>query len=330
TLDQKIHLIRESVEKKLSEIQTDTAAKLELMRTTVDEKLQSTLEKRLGDTYKLMSDRLEQVHKGLGEMQQLAQGVGDLKRVLTNVKTRGTWGEIQLGSLLEQVMTSDQYGKNIKLTPSATEHVEYAIRLPGKTDHALDCIWLPIDSKFPQEAYIRLVAAAEDGLPEATDAAIKQLETTIKLQAKTIAEKYINPPHTTDFAIMFLPTEGLYAETLRLPGLQETLQTQYRVIVAGPTTLAAILNSLQLGFRTLAIEKRSGEVWQLLTVIQAEFGKFGALLDKTQKKLHEAGQTIEDATRKTRTIERKLDKLHSQNLTLDTLEPVEQLEQQLF
>ena len=299
-----------TIEKKLTDIQTDTALKLEHIRVTVDEKLQTTLEKRLGETYKLMSDRLEQVHKGLGEMQQLAQGVGDLKRVLTNVKTRGTWGEVQLGALLEQVTTPDQFSKNIKVIPNGTDFVDYAIKLPGKTDR--ENVWLPIDSKFPQESYHRLVTAIDDGNQDAIDAAHKELDATLKIQAKSIAQKYIHPPYTTDFAIMFLPTEGLFAEALRLGGLQDLLQSQYRVIIAGPTTLAAIMSSLQLGFKTLAIEKRTGEVWQLLTVIQGEFGKFGALLEKTQKKLHEAGQSIEDATRKTRTIERRLDKLSTQ------------------
>ncbi len=312
-----------TIEKKLTDIQTDTALKLEHIRVTVDEKLQTTLEKRLGETYKLMSDRLEQVHKGLGEMQQLAQGVGDLKRVLTNVKTRGTWGEVQLGALLEQVMTPDQFSKNIKVIPNGTDFVDYAIKLPGKTDR--ENVWLPIDSKFPQESYHRLVTAIDDGNQDAIDAAHKELDATLKIQAKSIAQKYIHPPYTTDFAIMFLPTEGLFAEALRLGGLQDLLQSQYRVIIAGPTTLAAIMSSLQLGFKTLAIEKRTGEVWQLLTVIQGEFGKFGALLEKTQKKLHEAGQSIEDATRKTRTIERRLDKLSTQYepTVLDT--PVESL-----
>jgi DNA recombination protein RmuC len=286
--------------------------KLELIRATVDEKLQATLEKRLTDTYKLMSDRLEQVHKGLGEMQQLAQGVGDLKRVLTNVKTRGTWGEVQLGALLEQLMIPDQYAKNVRIVPNSSDFVEFAVRLPGKQDNQIDCVWLPIDSKFPIETYERLIIAMDDVLPDAIDIARKQLEAVLKTQAKSISQKYISPPHSTDFAIMFLPTEGLFAEALRFPGLQDIIQTQYRVIIAGPTTLSAILSSLQLGFKTLAIEKRTGEVWQLLSVIQSEFGKFGTLLEKTQKKLYEAGQTIEDATRKTRTIERRLDKLSTQ------------------
>lgn len=323
TVDQRLMGIRESIEKKLTDIQTDNAVKLEQMRATVDEKLQTTLEKRLGETYKLMSDRLEQVHKGLGEMQQLAQGVGDLKRVLTNVKTRGTWGEVQLGALLEQVMTTDQYAKNVKIIPDGTDFVEYAIKLPGKTDR--ETVWLPIDSKFPQESYHRLISAIDAGHQDAIDAAHKQLDATLKVQAKAIAQKYIHPPYSTDFAIMFLPTEGLFAEALRLGGLQDLLQSQHRVIIAGPTTLAAIMSSLQLGFKTLAIEKRTGEVWQLLTVIQGEFGKFGALLEKTQKKLYEAGQTIEDATRKTRTIERRLDKLSTQYEPSGRDTPIESL-----
>jgi len=310
TFESRMTSIRDTIEKKLTDIQTDNGVKLDQMRATVDEKLQTTLEKRLGETYKLMSERLEMVHKGLGEMQQLAQGVGDLKRVLTNVKTRGTWGEVQLAALLEQVMVPDQYSKNVKIVPNNNEFVDFAIKLPGKTDH--DVVWLPIDSKFPQDAYHRLVLASEEGSPDAIEAAKKLLDTALKTQAKSISQKYIHPPFSTDFAIMFLPTEGLFAEALRLEGVQDILQSQYRVIIAGPTTLAAIMSSLQLGFKTLAIEKRTGEVWQLLSVIQGEFGKFGALLEKTQKKLHEAGQTIEDATRKTRTIERRLDKLSTQ------------------
>ncbi|NBV83079.1 DNA recombination protein RmuC [bacterium] len=310
TFESRMTSIRDTIEKKLTDIQTDNGVKLDQMRATVDEKLQTTLEKRLGETYNLMSERLEMVHKGLGEMQQLAQGVGDLKRVLTNVKTRGTWGEVQLAALLEQVMVPDQYSKNVKIVPNNNEFVDFAIKLPGKTDH--DVVWLPIDSKFPQDAYHRLVLASEEGSPDAIEAAKKLLDTALKTQAKSISQKYIHPPFSTDFAIMFLPTEGLFAEALRLEGVQDILQSQYRVIIAGPTTLAAIMSSLQLGFKTLAIEKRTGEVWQLLSVIQGEFGKFGALLEKTQKKLHEAGQTIEDATRKTRTIERRLDKLSTQ------------------
>ncbi|WP_310551586.1 DNA recombination protein RmuC [Paenibacillus glufosinatiresistens] len=303
--EERIDKLRERVEEQLRLLREDNRGQLEQMRATVDEKLQHTLETRLGESFKLVSDRLEQVHKGLGEMQTLATGVGDLKKVLTNVKTRGTWGEVQLGSLLEQTLTSEQYEANVVTRPGSADRVEYAIKLPSKSGDA-PFIWLPIDSKFPLEDYQRLLEAQEAGDAALAAESVGKLEQRIKLEAKTITAKYIDPPHTTDFAVMFLPTEGLYAEVLRRPGLADTLQREYRVTPAGPTTLAALLNSLQMGFRTLAIEKRSSDVWQLLGAVKTEFGTFGGILDKTYKKLQEASNTIETASRKTRTIERKL------------------------
>jgi DNA recombination protein RmuC len=297
--------VRQTLESKLKTLQDENAAKLEQMRQTVDEKLHATLEQRLSESFKQVSERLEQVHRGLGEMQTLAAGVGDLKRVLTNVKTRGVWGEIQLGALLEQLLAPEQYAANVETRRGTGERVEFAIRLPGRDD-AGTVVWLPVDAKFPREDYERLLTAHEHGDREAVEAAEKALETCIRVEAKTIRDKYIEPPATTDFAIMFLPTEGLYAEVLRRPGLAEQLQRDYRVTIAGPTTFAALLNSLQMGFRTLAIEKRSSEVWTVLGVVKTEFGKFADVLAKTKKKLDEASNTIGDAERKTRTIERKL------------------------
>lgn len=273
------------------------------MRATVDEKLHATLEKRLGESFKLVSDRLELVHKGLGEMQTLASGVGDLKKVLTNVKTRGTWGEVQLGNLLDQMLTKDQYSKNVATKKGSRDHVEFALKLPGKDDKN---VWLPMDAKFPMEDYQKLIESQEQANVQMMEDIGKALEDKIKLQAKHIKDKYLDPPNTTDFGIMFLPIEGLYAEVLRRPGLSEFIQRECRVIVTGPTTSAAILNSLQMGFRTLAIEKRAGEVWNLLGAVKTEFGAFGDLLDKTHKQLQAASNTIEGAARKTRTIERKL------------------------
>jgi DNA recombination protein RmuC len=289
-------------------LQKDNADKLEKMRATVDEKLQSTLEKRLGESFKMVSDRLEQVHKGLGEMQGLASDVSDFKRVLTNVKTRGTWGEVQLESLLEQVFIKDHYEKQVMLNPDSREVVDFAIRLPDKGSHD-GFIYLPIDAKFPLEDYQRLVVAQEKGDIEHVDIAAKALVNRIKVEAKAIKEKYIFPPKTTDFAVLYVPTEGLYAEVLRAPGLFEFLQSTYRVTVAGPTTIAAILSSYQLGFRTLAIAEQTSHVWELLTGIKGEFGKFGDLLDKTREKLVQATNTIDDASRKSRTIESKLSKV---------------------
>jgi DNA recombination protein RmuC len=298
--------MRNTVEKRLQLLQDDNNKKLEQMRNTVDEKLHATLEKRLGESFKMVSDRLEQVHKGLGEMQTLAHGVGDLKKVLTNVKTRGIWGEIQLGNLLEQVLTPDQYDTNVKTKKGGNEYVEFAIKLPGKNNDMADPVWLPIDAKFPQDKYQQLVDAQE--LTDAVQVmqATKALESQLKLEARHIQEKYIDPPYSTDFGILFLPIEGLYAEVLRIPGLHDEIQRKYRVLIAGPTTLAALLNSLQMGFRTLAVEKRSSEVWTLLGIVKAEFGKFGVVLDKTQKKLQEASNTIEQAATRTRVIERQL------------------------
>lgn len=306
TNEMKLNVMRETVEERLRHLQEDNAKKLELMRATVDEKLHATLERRLGESFKLVSERLELVHKGLGEMHSLASSVGDLKKVLTNVKTRGTWGEIQLGSLLEQVLTKEQYDKNVAVKKGTNERVEYAIKLPGKDVADGNVVWLPIDAKFPQEDYQKLMIASEQGDAALVDETSKQLEARIKTSAKEIKTKYIDPPATTDFAVMFLPVEGLYAEVLRRPGLCERLQQEYRVVVAGPTTLSALLNSLQMGFRTLAIEKRSSEVWALLGAVKTEFGKFGDILEKTRKKIKEAGDTIDTAARKSRTIERKL------------------------
>jgi len=298
--------LRETVETRLRLIQEDTAKKLEQMRATVDEKLHDTLEKRLGESFKLVSERLEQVHKGLGEMQTLASGVGDLKKVLTNVKTRGTYGEVQLGSLLEQILAPEQYEANVATKKGSSGRVEFAVKLPGRDDAHRHMVWLPIDAKFPQEDYLRLVEAQEAGSADLVAEASKQLERVVRESAKAIRDKYLAPPETTDFGIMFLPTEGLYAEVLRRPGLSESLQRECKVIVTGPTTLAALLNSLQMGFRTLAIEKRSSEVWTLLGAVKTEFATFGTILDRTSKKLQEASNTIDSAATRSRAIERKL------------------------
>lgn len=301
--EQKMQSMRQTIETQLRALQDDNTKKLEQMRQTVDEKLHSTLEKRLGESFKLVSDRLEQVHKGLGEMQTLATGVGDLKKVLTNVKTRGTWGEIQLGNLLEQVLHAEQYSQNVAVKKNSKERVEFAIKLPG---HEGKTVWLPIDAKFPVEDYQRLLEAQEQVNVTLVEEYGKALEQRIKSQAKDIRDKYIDPPQTTDFGVLYLPIEGLYAEVLRRPGLCELLQRDYRVILTGPTTVAALLNSLQMGFRTLAIEKRASEVWMILGEVKTEFSRFGEILDKTHKKLQEASNTIEDAAKKSRTIEKKL------------------------
>lgn len=297
--------LRKTVEQRLDTLRGDNAEKLESIRKTVDEQLHGTLEKRLGESFKLVSERLEQVHKGLGEMQTLANGVGDLKRVLTNVKARGTWGEVQLGNLLEQMLTPDQYAMDVATKPGSQERVEFAVRLPGKGEGDQEVL-LPIDAKFPSEDYERLISAAERADADAVEAASKQLDSRIKACAKDIRDKYINPPHTTDFAILFLPTEGLYAEVLRRPGAVEQIQRDFRVTIAGPTTLAATLNALQMGFRTLAIQKRSSEVWQVLEAVKTEFGKYGLVLDKVQKKLQEASKTIDDVAVRRRAIDRRL------------------------
>lgn len=298
--------MRQVIETNIKNLQTENTKKLDEMRLTVDEKLQSTLEKRISLSFKEVSDRLEQVYKGLGEMQSLAIGVGDLKKVLTNVKTRGTWGEMQLANLLEEILSPEQYEANVQTKPKTQERVDFAIKLPGQDDHP---VWLPIDSKFPQEDYQRLLEAQESANPELADQAIKQLEARIKLEAKSIRDKYLEPPYTTDFGLMFLPTEGLYAEVIRRPGLMDKLQREFRVNVVGPTTLAALLNSLQMGFRTLTIQKRSSEVWKLLADIKKHFGSFGDLLAKAHEKVQQAGKVIEDASRRSRTIESKLKKV---------------------
>lgn len=305
TNEDKLDKLTRTVEEKLKLIQDDNNTKLEKMRETVDEKLQSTLEKRLGDSFKLVSERLEQVYKGLGEMQTLATGVGDLKKVLSNVKTRGVLGEYQLENILEQLLTPDQYSKNVKTKSNSNSLVEFAVKLPGREDKDKN-VWLPVDSKFPTEAYQELLQAYDGSDSGLIEEAIKKLANTIKISAKDIRDKYLDPPNTTDFGIMFLPFEGLYAEVLRNVGLFEVLQKEFRVIVTGPTTLSAILNSLQMGFRTLAIEKRSSEVWGVLGAIKTEFGNFGKILDLTKKKLDEASSNIDKAGTRSRQIERKL------------------------
>ncbi|WP_225721191.1 DNA recombination protein RmuC [Candidatus Vallotiella sp. (ex Adelges kitamiensis)] len=301
--------VRATLEKKLKDIEANNATKLDEMRCVVDEKLNATLEQRLGESFKLVSDRLEQVHRGLGEMQTLAIGVGDLKKVLTNVKMRGNWGEVQLQALLEQILTIDQYVKNVATVPLSNERVEFAIRLPGRNasdQYNAQPVWLPIDAKFPREDYDRLIEAQDRSDPIGLEEAARALETRVKLEAKSITDKYVSPPHTTDFAILFLPTEGLYAEILRRPGLTDVLQRDYRVMIAGPTTLAALLNSLQMGFHTLAIEKRSSEVWQVLSAVKTEFRKFGDVLTKTKNQLATVARSIELAETRTRQMNKKL------------------------
>ncbi|PZP34593.1 MAG: DNA recombination protein RmuC [Roseateles depolymerans] len=303
--EQRLAEVRQSVEQRLTAIQQDNEKKLEQMRATVDEKLHATLEQRLGESFKQVAERLEQVHKGLGEMQNLARDVGSLNRVLTNVKTRGVFGEVQLAGLLEQVFTPEQYASNVATLPGSTERVEFAIKLPGQRDDGQP-LWLPIDAKFPREDYERLLEAQERADAAAAEASAKAIETRLRLEARTIREKYVGPPHTTDFAILFVPTEGLYAEALRRPGLVEGLQREHKVMLCGPTTLLATLSSLQMGFRTLALEKRSAEVWEVLGAVKTEFGKFGEVLAKTKKKLEEASNTIDAAEVRTRAMTRKL------------------------
>ncbi len=304
--EERFEKLQEKVEDQLKELQQSNEKKLEEMRLTVDEKLQDTLEKRLSQSFKVVSERLEQVYKGLGDMQELARGVGDLKNVLTNVKNRGTWGEVQLERIIEQILTREQYEKNVATKSGSNDRVEIAIKLPGKAKEEGNVVWLPVDAKFPITDYQRLIDARGKSDLQDANIYLKKIEQTIKGEAKKIAEKYIDPPNTTDFAIMFLPVEGLYAEALNMPGLADELQTKYRVVIAGPTTLSALLNSLQMGFRTLAIEKRSSEVWQVLGAVKTEFSKFGIVLEKTKKKLQEASNTIDDAAVRTRAIERKL------------------------
>jgi DNA recombination protein RmuC len=303
TTDQKLEAVRSTVQERLKILQDENMLKLEQIRRTVDEQLQTTLEKRLGESFKIVSERLEQVHRGLGEMQALAAGVGDLKKLLSNVRTRGTWGEVQLGMLLEQMLTPDQYGTNVATT-GTDERVEFAVKLPGAEPD--DCVWLPIDAKFPKEDYERLLDAVDRSDAPAIADASRQLEIRARQSAKDITQRYVEPPKTTDFAIMYLATEGLYAEVLRRPGLIEALQREHRVTVAGPMTLAAILNSLQMGFRTLAIQKRSSEVWEVLGTVKTEFGTYADILAKVQKKLQEASNTVEAGLTRTRAIQRKL------------------------
>jgi len=303
--EKKLEAVRVTVEGKLQSMQIDNAKQLDQMRQTVDEKLQGTLEKRLGESFKQVSERLEQVHKGLGEMQTLATGVGDLKKVLTNVKTRGTWGEVQLGALLEQVLNPDQFATNVA-TKDGGERVEFAIKLPGQGADKDETVWLPIDAKFPVEDYQRLVEAQERADVEAVETAGKQLENRVKACAGDICGKYLNPPKTTDFGILFLPIEGLFAEVIRRTGLTEVIQRECRVVIAGPTTLWSILSSLQMGFRTLAIQKRSSEVWNLLAAVKTEWTKYGDVLDAVQKKLTQASDTIEKAKARSRAVGRKL------------------------
>ena len=305
TNDQRLGEVRAMVESKLGAIQADNEKKLEQMRATVDEKLHATLEQRLGESFRQVADRLEQVHRGLGEMQTLAKDVGSLNRVLTNVKTRGSFGETQLGALLEEVFTPDQYARNVETVPGTNARVDFALRLPGRRDDGLP-LWLPIDAKFPREDYERLLDAQERADPVAAEIAARAIELRLRAEARSISDKYIAAPHTTDFGILFVPTEGLYAEALRRPGLVEALQRDHKIMLAGPTTLLATLNSLQMGFRTLALEKRSAEVWEGLGAVKTEFASFGAVLAKTKKKLNEAANTIDEAEVRTRAMTRKL------------------------
>jgi len=305
TGERRLTEIRSTVEERLRDIQIENTRQIDQMRQTIDERLQGTLEKRLGESFRQVSERLEQVHRGLGEMQALAAGVGDLKKVLTNVKTRGIWGEVQLGAMLEQVLHPDQYAANVA-TRGGAERVEFAVRLPGQGSEADGTVWLPIDAKFPLEDYQRLLDAQERTDPEGAETAGRQLEQRVRSCARDIGTKYLNPPFTTDFAVLFLPVEGLFAEVVRRSGLVDSVQREHRVVIAGPTTLWALLNSLQMGFRTLAIEKRTSEVWNVLGAIKGEFKKFGEMIKKAQKKIKEAGNVMDFAHKKTQTIERKL------------------------
>ncbi len=308
--DERMGEVRAAVEQKLGAIQLDNERKLEQIRATVDEKLHATLEQRLGDSFRQVAERLEQVHRGIGEMQKLASDVGSLSRVLNNVKTRGILGEVQLAGLLEQVFTVEQYATNVETLPGSGARVEYAIKLPGRRDDGAP-LWLPIDCKFPREDYERLVEAQAEADKAGMEAAASNIDKSLRREARTIREKYVGPPHTTDFAIMFLPTEGLYAEALRRPGLVEALQREHKVMLTGPTTLLATLTSLQMGFRTLALEKRSSEVWETLGTVKTEFGKFGAALAHTRKKLQEASNTIDEAEKRSRVMERSLRKVEA-------------------
>ena len=331
TNQQRLEGLRATISEQLNEMREANEKKLEEMRRTVDEKLQGTLEKRLGESFKVVREQLDAVHKGLGEMQNLATGVGDLKNVLTNVKVRGTWAEYQLEAILEQVLTPDQFDRNVATREDSSERVEFAIRLPGRSDDPNDCVWLPIDSKFPQEDYLRLSEAAQSADAEAVAQSTRELLRSITQSAKTIAEKYLNPPQTTDFAVLYLPTEGLYAEVLRQPGLVSQLQQDYRVVVSGPTTIAALLSSLRLGFRSLAIEQQASEVWQVLGAVKTEFGRFGDVLAKVKKQLATASNTIESTERRTRAMARTLRKVEqlpgAESDELLELLPEDELEQ---
>jgi len=304
--EKKMEALRGMVDDKLGQIQADNARQLDRMRETVDDKLQTTLEKRLGDSFQMVSERLELVHQGLGDMRNLAAGVGDLKKVLTNVKARGTWGEVQLGALLEEILSPEQYFKNVKINESAGDFVEFAIKLPGQSETDTESVLVPVDAKFPVEDYQRLLEAQEKSDATAAEEAIRQLESGIKKAARDIARKYILPPKTTDFGIMFLPSEGLYAEVIRRTALVAALQREYHVVVTGPTTFAALLNSLQMGFRSLAIQKRSGEVWKVLGEVKSAFGRFGDTLDAVHKRLEQAAHSVDDARKKSKTIQNKL------------------------
>jgi len=295
--------LRNTVEGRLDVLRSENAQKLEQMRQTVDEKLQGTLEQRLGASFKMVNDSLTRVHESVGEMQALATGVGDLKRILSNVKSRGTWGEVALGNILEEILSADQYTRNVEVRPRSNQRVEFAIKLPGDGETVL---WLPVDAKYPTEDYDRLVEATERGDMEAVEAALRGIETRVRSAAKDICAKYVAPPHSTDFAVMFLPTEGLFAEVIRRPGLVDWLQRECRVMVAGPTTLVSLLTSLRMGFRALAIQQRSSEVWQVLSAVKTEFGKFGGVLDKVHKKLDEAQKVVEEAGVRRRAMDRRL------------------------
>jgi DNA recombination protein RmuC len=324
TLNTNFSSITQVVEGRLNNLQKDNSEKLEKMRETVDEKLHATLERRFGESFKMVSDRLDQVHKGLGEMQTVAAGVGDLKKILSNVKTRGTWGEVQLGNLIEEIFTPDQYEKNVKTKKGSGDNVEYAIKLPGNSDD-IKHIWLPIDAKFPLEDYQKLMEARENN--EDLLLFSKNLEARIKAEAKDIKNKYIDAPYTTDFGLLFLPVESLYAEVLRIPGLFESVRREYNVIITGPTTVQAILNSLQMGFKTLSIQKRSSEVWETLGLVKKEFNNFGVILEKTHKKIQEAGNTIEQAMTRSRAIDRRLNNVTDTPLLGEKDEVIEVIEE---
>jgi DNA recombination protein RmuC len=306
TLQTRLESLTGTVERQLKELQEGNTRSLDSIRKTVDEQLQTALDRRLTESFKMVSDNLASVQKGLGEMQMLATGVGDLKRVLTNVKARGTWAEFQLGAILEEILTADQYGKNVQVRPESGERVEFAVKLPGRPESGDSGVWLPIDSKFPQEAYGRLLQAVEASDPLALQSASDQLAQAVKVCAQDICEKYVHPPNTTDFAILFVPTEGLYAEILRIPGFSATLQNKFRVMVAGPTNIAALLSSLRVGFQTLAIERRASEVWTLLRAVKTEFGKFDDVLIKLRRQLERASRTIDATDTRTRAMKRRL------------------------